>query len=241
MRVVASLTTSPTRIHKLAPTLMSLELQTRHLDRIVLNLPLVFSRTGEAYSVPEWIERNHPRVLINRVPVDYGPATKLIPTLMLEKDAYILVVDDDQRYDRHLVERYLAAASPTRAVCQAGILKDLTTSKRQSEVEVFEAYGGVLLHTSMFGPDFLPYMEVVCADPVARICDDLTMSLYLRRRRGVTIQMYADREVNGTQHWLKGNVLQHGQGADALFRQGDTLTRYRQVRPMVEALLAGGG
>lgn len=239
MRVVASLTTSPTRIHKLAHTLMSLELQTHPLDRIVLNLPMVFARTGETYSVPEWIQKNHPKITINRVPVDYGPATKLIPTLALETDAYILVVDDDQKYDRRLVERYLAAASPTRAVSQAGILADLTTSKTQGDVEVFEAYGGVLLHTSMFGPDFLPYMERVCADPLARISDDLTISLYLKRRRGVTIRMYADNEVNGTLHWRRGGVLQHGQGPDALFNQGNTLLRYRRVMPMVESLLLG--
>ncbi len=236
MRVVASLTTSPSRIHMLGPTLTSLDHQTRPPDAIILNLPDVFQRTGEAYSVPAWIQRNHPRVVINRSGADHGPATKLIPTLLLETDAYILVVDDDQRYSPLLLERFLNAASPTRAVCQTGMSSYLVTPERPGEVDIFEAYGGVLLHTSMFGPDFFPYMERIHAHTVARMCDDLTISAYLRWK-GISILWYKDADVDIRKHWDGGGVLKHGNGPDALWRMGDTRGRYRKVKDFVTANL----
>lgn len=236
MRVVASLTTSPSRIHMLGPTLTSLDHQTRPPDAIILNLPLTFQRTGETYSVPDWIQRNHPRVVINRVRVDYGPATKLIPTLALERDSYILVVDDDQRYSPYLLERFLNAASPRRAVCQTGMSSYLVAPERPGEVDIFEAYGGVLLHTSMFEPDFAPYMDRMYAHTVARLCDDLTISAYLRWK-GVTILWYKDADVDIRKHWDGGGVLKHGNGPDALWRMGDTRGRYTKVRDFVTANL----
>ena len=54
--VIATLTTSPTRIHKMYKTLKSIQGQTRAPDRIIVNLPYVFQRTGETYQVPRFFE-----------------------------------------------------------------------------------------------------------------------------------------------------------------------------------------
>src|SRR4051812_24906739 len=83
--IVVSFTTSPTRLHKCHPMIESLLNQTRQPDAILLNLPPRFDRTGEEYpldeSLPNWLIRNS-LVKIQRCDRDWGPATKIVPSVM---------------------------------------------------------------------------------------------------------------------------------------------------------------
>ena len=54
MRVIASLTTIPSRIDRIRPVLDSLRNQTVPVERIEINVPDVCVRTGETYVIPEW-------------------------------------------------------------------------------------------------------------------------------------------------------------------------------------------
>src|SRR5688572_18914575 len=76
VRTVVTLTTTPTRINKIRPTLESLVNQTRVPNAIYLNVPYHLKRTGEPYVIPEWL-KELPEVTVVRCE-DYGPATKLI-------------------------------------------------------------------------------------------------------------------------------------------------------------------
>ena len=83
MKYVVSFTTSPTRIHKCQPMLKSILKQSRTPDLIVLNIPHVFNRTGKEYIVPENVSQH---VCVNKIKIDYGPATKVVPTIDFLKE-----------------------------------------------------------------------------------------------------------------------------------------------------------
>ena len=102
-----TLTTTPDRLPKIRATLLSLTDQTIPPTEIILNLPKK-SMKGKRYDLPKFL-KNFTNLRVNRVPVDLGPGTKLIPTLKdknIHKDDLIIVVDDDQVYPKRLLESY---------------------------------------------------------------------------------------------------------------------------------------
>jgi hypothetical protein len=117
--VIVTLTTIPRRMHLIAETLKSLLRQTRAPARIVLNVPRFSRRENRAYDIPEYVERLG-SVEIHRCE-DWGPATKLIPSLLrFEATQPLLVVDDDRIYPPTLVED-LERASRDLGGCAVGL------------------------------------------------------------------------------------------------------------------------
>ncbi len=241
-RVVATLTTSPTRLRYMAPTLHSIVNQTYPVDRVILNLPPKFDRTGETYTIPDWLAEKFPQVEINHCDRDYGPVTKLLPTLDKVHDGFLWVVDDDQRYDARAVEVLIANfTSPNKVPCLSGLVTiNKSVFEEASEngpVDVFEAYAGVLLHRSMFDYGFRRYVERAIENDVAKFSDDLVVSVYLKRR-GYEIHRVGDDDVNITNHWKRGNVLRYGRQADALHHMPtSTVDRYRQALLPLEQIM----
>ncbi|HVZ68329.1 MAG TPA: hypothetical protein VG891_02625 [Rhizomicrobium sp.] len=125
---VVSMTSLPSRLPFVAATLKSLLRQKRLPARIRLNLPAFSRREQTAYAIPEWLRD------LNSVEIvpceDYGPATKLIPSLVLAPDTKIVVVDDDRIYPANLIADLEAAADtmPDAAVGFSGWIapRDLT-------------------------------------------------------------------------------------------------------------------
>jgi len=116
-RVVVSLTTLPSRINGVARTLRSILNQTLVPDKIYLNLPVRTSK-GEKYKIPPNLEKlmkTHSIIKINRPRKDYGPGTKLYPTLTHEKgpNTRIITIDDDSIYPRKTI-KYLVETSLKR-------------------------------------------------------------------------------------------------------------------------------
>ena len=107
--IIVSLTTSPKRIHTLKTVLKRLMSQTVQPDKIVLNLPHVFKRTGETYDIPEYLHQ--PWLYINRCE-DIGPATKVLPTreLVTDPETIIISVDDDILYRKTMIASFLRYA-----------------------------------------------------------------------------------------------------------------------------------
>jgi len=100
-RVVVSFTTVPHHMDKLRETIDSLKSQTLTPDAIYVNVPWNTSRTGQEYQVPDYMDK---AVIVNRC-AEYGPLTKLLPTLLLEKDpsTIIITLDDDKIYPNDVV------------------------------------------------------------------------------------------------------------------------------------------
>jgi hypothetical protein len=114
-RVVVTLTTIPTRLsaeHEqgIKSNIRSLIEQDYNGEyEIHLNVPSVNNKTGEQYIVPSWMRElslKEPKFKIFENLEDYGPITKLIPTLkrVTEPDAIIIVCDDDLIYQPKMVE-----------------------------------------------------------------------------------------------------------------------------------------
>lgn len=119
--IIVSMTTIPSRIGMMDTALKSLLDQTLPPSQIFINVPLYSKREDCAYEVPPYLE-NLAGVTIKRCE-DWGPATKLIPTLTeVAPDQAILVADDDRIYPRDLVETYerQLAKTPDVALTMAG-------------------------------------------------------------------------------------------------------------------------
>jgi hypothetical protein len=96
-KVVISLTTIPPRMDRIGPTLESLTKQTAVIDAILLWVPQAYRRQKfGAFSIPPVPAP----VEIRRCETDYGPATKLLPTLREYngQDVRIIYCDDDRIY-----------------------------------------------------------------------------------------------------------------------------------------------
>ena len=105
-RVVVLMTSAPDPVDRLMPTLNSF-CDKVWSDEIILNIPYVNMKDLQL-QIPHWMNglRN---VVIRRVKIDEGPATKLLPTLRSEdQQTRIVVVDDDVIYHSRTVERIVA-------------------------------------------------------------------------------------------------------------------------------------
>lgn len=107
MRIVASLTTIPSRIYYIEPVLLSLLEQP--FDMIYLNIPKK-TRKNQEYSIPSFLTnlQKTGKLTINRCE-DYGPITKLLPTLERETDnnTYIVTFDDDRIVAKNTLQTIL--------------------------------------------------------------------------------------------------------------------------------------
>jgi hypothetical protein len=112
-----SLSTLPSRIKHIEPTIQSLVIQ--EPKTIYLHIPFVCKRTGEKYVIPKWLDKYSKIVKVIR-PEDRGPATKFLGLLDCDIDPveYICVVDDDQIYNKYLLSNllYKAINSPDNHV-----------------------------------------------------------------------------------------------------------------------------
>ena len=185
LRIIATLTTAPDRIHLIEPVLIALTSgQSRPPDEIHLNIPYRFARTGAEYVIPDFI-RDYP-VQVFRCE-DEGPGTKIIPTIRRTpagQDVWFFVVDDDVR---HLPEALatlaaLAAKDSSRAYGYA----DNYLYRRWvpgGDVDILCGFAGFIVHRSFFGEDFEAYLTKVLGDRSCRFHDDVYLSNYLALRR----------------------------------------------------------
>jgi hypothetical protein len=117
--IIVSLSTLPYRLPYLHRILKSLLTQTVCPKEIHIWIPKENKRlNGQVYQIPTdllYIIDQQPipqRVFLHRIDNDYGPATKLLPTLLeasnlhLESDQRILVCDDDIIYSPLMIEQY---------------------------------------------------------------------------------------------------------------------------------------
>lgn len=114
-KVILTLTTIPERLsfdHDLGlkRVIYSLINLKYNNYEIHFNIPKVNKRTGEEYVIPEWLKfiNGREKLRIFRTE-DYGPSTKLLPTLnrIDYPNQLIIIVDDDLIYESRLIESHL--------------------------------------------------------------------------------------------------------------------------------------
>ena len=136
MRVVASVTTLPSRMPDLPRLLESIRHQTFPLDAIYLNIPAFSIRERCAYDLSLLAPEALLGVTVLSNQPDDGPITKLLPTLDAEprsEDTFIVLVDDDISYHPRCVENMMKYATRYPAIGATGRTA-FKVSKRRSKI-----------------------------------------------------------------------------------------------------------
>lgn len=196
MRVVVSLTTIPSRVARIKPMLESLLAQTRKPDRMILWLPKVCRKEFAAYDVPldlrQWMEANG--IEVRECDIDWGSATKLIPTLLceLEDETIIITMDDDILYEAHAVEELVAASEkwPNDSLGFMGGVKGpcfIHTEQvrnarlERKAVDMLGGYRGILYRRKMFDGSVIDELKELLKEG-AFVVDDQLFGWNLARR-----------------------------------------------------------
>jgi len=212
-RVIVSLTTTPSRISGILPTLVSISKQSPRPEETVLFLPKKYKRwPNSMLRIPKELTKY---CRIEFVDTDYGPATKILPAVKeyLGKDVLIVYCDDDQIYKAGWLEALLTEAFKYENTCIAcdgdsllrhkkvrmgkgvlyrllrvlsfGIYKPMKKRWIASEVDIVKGYGGVVVRPSFFPDDVFNIPEIVW------LVDDVWLSANMKKN-GITLRMLAN-------------------------------------------------
>lgn len=130
-----------------------------------LNVPIICKKTNESYIIPEWLKSiNNTKLKIFRCD-DYGPLTKILPTLERideNEDVVLITVDDDLEYMDGFIEYHLMKQNehPNCAIGFAGLTAIngtchfCTTVKEDVRVKILEGYKTVSYQRNFFKEDF---------------------------------------------------------------------------------------
>jgi hypothetical protein len=211
---VFSLTTIPSRLAHIEDTLKSLLRQSLAPREIRLNVPKYSKREQCAYEVPESLRALSAVTIVDCE--DYGPATKLIPSVLgLPADQRVVVVDDDRNYPPNLIADLVAAsdAEPDASFSFCGwiVPPDLVHRpanlftvvfirppapvlarriRRKRRVDVVRGVGGYLVKPRFFDPDAL--VDYEGAPDGAFFVDDVWISAHLRAPKYVVPARYSN-------------------------------------------------
>jgi len=192
-RVVVSLTTIPSRLTRLRPALNSLLTQDYPPSAIYLAVPRQSVRERKPYQMPGWLAE-HPAVTVIDCERDWGPASKLLPTLLAERerpDTLVITVDDDNIYPREMVATFVKFSQrlPDAALCFRGHVvsgrwKESpavfgTRVSTPTRMDIITGCGGILVKPRFFDDAVFDYSG---APPSAFFVDDVWISGQLARR-----------------------------------------------------------
>jgi hypothetical protein len=115
---VISLSTIPPRMHKIESTLESLLNQSAEIDEIRVNIPKRYRRFEFAPSDIPTLPKGVRAALVEE---DYGPATKVLPTVseLADTQVKILFCDDDHIYPRDWAATLIQASHEKPGCCIA--------------------------------------------------------------------------------------------------------------------------
>jgi hypothetical protein len=192
---VVSLTSIPSRLPLIAPTVKSLLRQTVAPAKIILNIPAYSTREQKPYVVPDFLLGL--KGIEIHVCEDMGSATKLLPSLVrFPPQQPIFVVDDDRIYHKTVLACLISTAqtAPGTSVGLSGwqVPPDLTDRpttiwtnltmqapapirarrlRRRVEVDILQGLSGYLVRPDQF--DLARLLDYRGAPAAARLVDDV--------------------------------------------------------------------
>lgn len=187
------MTTIPSRIDHIRPVIEAVLNQSVKVERIEINVPYICVRTGEAYRIPDWFS-DYGSLFVHRTE-DWGPITKIAPTLLRHRDdeeALVWSVDDDCAYPANQLSLLASHVSPgeKRILTRHGGLVaeggSIDFVYGVMPVDMLEGFGGVLYPTNCIDDDFEAYCRTMIENTDCRKSDDILLSFYFRKR-GVEI------------------------------------------------------
>lgn len=178
--LVISLTTVPERLSNphesgIKKGIKSLCEQTDTDYEIHFNIPKTYHVTNEEYIIPDWLDEyklQYPHLRVFRTE-DFGPPTKVVPTLKRLKDpeTILLVVDDDLVYHKDMVSEHRKYQDQIKDSCICyegretseppgyGGLRDawILCVDKIVEVYMFQHYKSASYKKKLFTQDFFDY------------------------------------------------------------------------------------
>ncbi len=248
--IVVSLTTIPTRIAAMEPTLKSLLRQNMAPAKLIINIPSWSKREQRAYDIPSFLKG-----LVSveiRSCEDFGPATKLLPTLLAaQPDDMIIAVDDDRIYPKTFIADLAEYATrhPDAALGFSGWvvpddLIDRPTSissnffmrppvpircrriKAPMAVDVLQGFSGYLTRPRFF--NLIELCDYSKAPPSAFFVDDVWISAHCKAQKLVVPSARANYQPKLRRRFFKRSslgLINRG-GGDPLLRSNTIVLRY---------------
>jgi len=232
MKPVVTLTTIPSRLHDISDEgfkacIYSLLRQSVDDYEVWINIPRIHTHSGKKYIIPSWLEdleKGDRNLRIFRTE-DFGPATKLIPTVkrISDPNQIIIVTDDDLVYHVDTVKAQIENQRkwPESVVGYDGIRGRTEDGKRLNvfgdsrdhycvsiqmnvKVDILQHYKTVSYKRRFFEEDFFDF-----CDKWLMWDDDKLMASYFslkKRDRRITFHK-SDPIINSWEEWLtKGGV-----------------------------------
>ena len=177
-KVILTMTTIPNRLKEksLRDVISILSNLSYSNYEIHFNIPFVNKKTNEEYEIPEWLEHSQSNKLKIYRTNDYGPITKILPTILRTSDPnqIIITVDDDLEYMDGFIEYHLEKRKIYQdcAIGFAGIsaidgsCHFCTTVKEDVRVKILEGYKTVSYKRSFFKDDFKEFAKDGWSDDV---------------------------------------------------------------------------
>lgn len=234
--LVVGLSTTPSRIKYIKPTLDSIINQHYRPNRIILSIPNILNRTGEVF--PELPDEINSLVINNIIEInrtnDYGPATKFVGILEKEStpDSFILWCDDDIIYNSHwslyLVNELIN--NPKTALGVAGCNLKYINNKyicraitiNLHKCQILEGFNGVICRLSDM-PDLSNFPKISLKEynnftnvqKAKYLSDDVIIS-YLLRKNNISTLVCNNNKLNRSNSIIVRDI---GLNSDALHKQ----------------------
>ena len=197
--LVASMTTLPSRAHRLEPVIEAIAKQTLRPDYLQLNIPKLCARDSSPYVLPSFLINNK-FVRIHWLEHDLGPVTKVLPTLHYLKQegasGHVISVDDDIHYPDYWFETLLDQEKTTSVSCgKLGVfyqrqgkvgLRCNADPSTEGLFQILQGFTSIVYPLDSIPEDFFDYVEFVLQDDDARCSDDLFISYYCYQK-GISV------------------------------------------------------
>lgn len=258
MSPIVTLTTIPTRLTNPDPLgfkacIESLLDQSYPDYQVWINIPEIHFYTKSKYVIPDWLQNlvdRDSKLRIFRTD-DFGPATKLLPTVerVLDEEQIIIVADDDLVYHIDMVQAQVSNQEkwPESIVGYDGIVGRTEEGKRLEvfgdsrdhycvsirknvKVDILQHYKTVSYKRRFFEEDFFQF----CRELMIWDDDKLMASYFSHKKRDRRVTFHeTDPVFNSWEEWLeKGGVktfpvIEHTNNTEvkdgcALFREENT-------------------
>lgn len=196
MKLIATLTTLPSRIAFIEPVLVSILSQSLPPDEVHLQVPAHSLKEDCTYKLPDFLF-NHQKVRVVEQDTDYGPATKWLTPLdyLHGQEALLLIMDDDCHYPPNMVAQLYRQyeKNPVRVYCSTGgvltgkeirqykvaeqpqknALTVLTENQEMMPVDTVQGFSLVLFSVDLIPAALINQLKQV---ELAQLADDIVLS-----------------------------------------------------------------
>jgi hypothetical protein len=211
-KIVASFTTSPSRIYRIEPVIEALLKQDYEVWKIEINVPDKY-KNKEEYVIPDFLAPNpegsgeclkYPKVWVVRTGRDIGPSSKVIPTLIRYKDdpeVFVVSVDDDHKYPPNIVStlvKGLHLYGDNNIYGIGGLDVHLAPGMKVTmhgyddtyQVATIEGVFGVLYNPRKVEDDIHSYYDTIMKCGECITSDDVTISNYFAMKKVPIMKLF---------------------------------------------------